>query len=312
MIKKMRRSDKPLKKQGTFSCTVLLLSSVFLLMTSCAPAPELPDYGLFENLRDYSIQTFEGAGLLPRSDTPDIFTSEYILDLKGLIRLVFGAPQLEVHLFLYESPEMAAGSLNMFEVPPNSDNYVDFAFSFRPSANLRAPLVHGDVGKAMGGMDGSFSMDFYNLDKEALDLDEFFGDQLVKINQALDLVEPYQRQGEDRGKYIEHLKDYSSIVYRIEIDESYIPEDTEEARKDYHDAALEAYKLYMDAYFTALSRLEGEDAVIEGNKAGIDAFIDTLYEEDFAATMGKQLFGSDFDTYYLDGFWRDGYYGPGL
>jgi len=60
------------------------------------------------------------------------------------------------------------------------------------------------------------------------------------------------------------------------------------------------------------SRLEAEDAVIEGNKAGIDAFIDTLYEEDFAATMGKQLFGNDFDTYYLDGFWRDGYYGPGL
>ncbi len=99
MIKMMRRRDKPLKKQGPFSCTVLLLSSVFLLMTSCTPAPELPDYGLFEDLRDYSIQTFEGAGLVERSDTPDIFTSEYILDLKGLIRLVFGAPQLEVYLF---------------------------------------------------------------------------------------------------------------------------------------------------------------------------------------------------------------------
>ena len=86
----------------------------------------------------------------------------------------------------------------------------------------------------------------------------------------------------------------------------------EEAREDYHEAALEAYKLYMDAYFTALSRLEAEEEVIEGNKAGIDAFIDILYEEDFAATAGKLLFGSDFDTYFLDGFWRDGYYGPGL
>lgn len=70
----------------------------------------------------------------------------------------------------------------------------------------------------------------------------------------------------------------------------------------------------MDAYFTALERLapEADQDLIDGTKEGTDTFISTIYEEDFAATLGKQLFGDDFDTYFLDGFWRDGYYGEGL
>jgi hypothetical protein len=127
----------------------------------------------------------------------------------------------------------------------------------------------------------------------------------------LELVAPYQRQGEDRGKYTKHLVEYKS-PYRIEIDESYIPAGTE--RQDYYDDVLAAYKLFMDAYFTSLERLEPDNdtALIEGTAQGTDTFIQTLYDEDTAASLGKQLFGDDFDAYFLDGFWRDGYYGQGL
>jgi hypothetical protein len=70
----------------------------------------------------------------------------------------------------------------------------------------------------------------------------------------------------------------------------------------------------MDAYFVCLERLEPEEdeGLIEGNKQGTDTFIDTVYDKDIAANLGKELFGDDFDSYFLDGFWRYGYYGEGL
>jgi hypothetical protein len=95
------------------------------------------------------------------------------------------------------------------------------------------------------------------------------------------------------------------------VDESYIKETTEAAREAYHAAVLQAFKLFVDAYFTSLARLEPEDdqELIEGNREGTDVFLDLIYEQDIAAQMGKTLFGEDFDTYFLDGFWRYGYYG---
>jgi hypothetical protein len=292
----------------------LLIAVTLLISGACTPASDPPDYDLYKNMRAYAEETLTDAGAVQRDEFPELFSTAYDIDLTGIFRLVFGSSALRVHLASYESPAIAAGSLSQFEVPPGSENYTDFAFVIRPAANLRAPMVHGDALKAMAGMNGSFSMDFYNVNKDAVDLDEFFGDQLEKIQQGLALVEPYQRQGEDRGKYISHLQEYTSDVYRIEIDESYIPGDGETERAAYYAAALEAYQLFMDAYFTALARLEPEDdpALIEANKAGIDTFIDILYEFDFAASLGKQLFQDDFDTYFLEGFWRDGFYGAGL
>lgn len=299
---------------GANAAVFFIAACIALCVSSCAPQTEPPDYDLYENMRSYAEQKLTDAGALPRDDFPDLFSSEYIIELTGLFRLVFGAPQLEVHLASYESDSLAHGSLSQFEVPPDSENYTDFAFSYRPAADIRAPLLHGDALKAMGGSDGSFSMDFYNLNSAEIDLETFFGDEIEKINQALDLVEPYQRQGEDRGKYIEHLKEYTTMQYRIEIDEGYIPDETEEAREAYYEAALAAYKLFMDAYFARLAALDPEqdDGLIQGSKQGFDAFLSTLYENDFAASMGKELFGDDFDTYYFEGFWRKDYYGDGL
>lgn len=298
-------------KIGTFYLKIIPILAAFLL-TACAP--NLPDYNLYENMRQYAEQKFQECGALMRDDLPDIFKSEYILNLFGLIRLVFRSPQLEVHLSSYESSDMAVGSYSMFEVPPNSSTFTDFALSIRPSAHMRAPLIHTDAVKAMGGMPGSFEIYLLNVNKDSINIEEFLGDQVGKMDEALELVASYQRQGEDRGKYTEHIDEYIYDDYRIEVDESYIQERTEEAREAYYDAILQAYKLYMDAYFTSLERLEPEDdqELINGTKEGTETYMDIIYEKDFAAQMGKTLFKDDFDAYFLEGFWRAGYYGEGI
>ena len=86
--------------------------------------------------------------------------------------------------------------------------------------------------------------------------------------------------------------------------------------KAYHDAALAAFKLFADAYLTALARLQPEDdaALISGTKSGTEEFINILMENDSAVSLGNMLFNSEekFNHYFNDGFWRTGYYGPGL
>ena len=199
----------------------------------------------------------------------------YILNLTLLPRLIFGNRQLEVHLYPLESDHMATACISQFEVPPDSANFTDVAFVVRPNADLRAPFMHGDALKGMAGMSTSFSMDFYDVNMDEIDVDTFFGDEVAKLEQGLALVEQYQRTGEDRGKYTTHIDAYKS-KYRIEIE---VPDtDVEAELKAYHDAALAAFKLFADAYLTALARLQPEDdaALISGTKAGTEEFINTL------------------------------------
>ena len=292
-----------------------VLALCMTILTACGPAEE--DFDIYQNIATYALQKYVAAGAVVRSDITDQFNdldgSDYILRLKGLIRLVFGAPRLEVHLSSYTGQRIAVASVSQFEVPPNSGVFTDAAFTVRPDADVRAPILHGDAVKGMGGMDSSFSIDFYNVNPDYIRINKFFGDQIDKIEQALALVEPYQRQGEDRGKYIEHIAEYSTADLRIEIDESYIPEGV--TREQYYSDMLTACQLYMDAYFTALERrtIESNADMRQKNIAGQEAFMDALYENDFAAQMGRVLFGDDFDAYYLDGFWRyleGGFDGP--
>lgn len=294
-----------------YPCAAALCLVCSLLLPACGPPAD--DFDLYQNMKGYAQQKFEAAGAVQRADMPAKFAPgvRYIADLKGLIALVFGSRQLEVHLVSYESPAIAVASISQFEVPPNSANYTDCAFVVRPAANIRAPYLHGDALKGMAGMHTKFSMDFYNIDNASIDVDVFFGDQIEKLEQGLALVEQYQITGEDRGKYTPHLDPFKS-KYRIEIEEP--DSDDDAVREAYADAALQAYKLFMDAYFASLERLQPEDdtVLIQGVKDGTDAFIDLLYAEDTAVKLGKQLFGDDIDDYFLKGFWREGYYGPGL
>ena len=80
---------------------------------------------------------------------------------------------------------------------------------------------------------------------------------------------------------------------------------------------FQAFQLFYDAYLTSLEENispEDDQDLIQGNKDGADEIIDLLYDEDFVAQMGPRLFQSQeaFDKYFLDAFWRRGYYGAGL
>lgn len=292
---------------------VLILIAALLvvsLMNSCSKPPA-EDYDLYENMRIYlQAKLIEMEGIAVRKDI-ERYYEDYILDLSLIPRLVFGSKQLEVHVYPFESDQMAVASISQFEVPPDSGNFTDVAFTVRPKANLRAPFMHGDALKGMAGMATSFSMDFWNVDQDAIGWIAFFGDQIEKLDQGRELVEDYQRTGDDRGKYTEHLIPYKWKDYRIEIEE---PDTTDEnVREAYHQAALQAFKLYTDAYLTSLARLEAEEdpALIDGATEGTDALMDILLAEDPAARLGRLLFGGEeeFEYYFLDAFWRAGYYG---
>lgn len=299
-----------MKTSKSFLLIIVSLLCIPLLV-SCIKKPE-EDYDMYKNMQQYLLQKFQAMpGFNERAIAEDF--EDYVLNLTLLPRLVFGNRQLEVHLYPEESTHMATGCISQFEVPPDSENFTDVAFVVRPNANLRAPYMHGDALKGMAGMSTSFSMDFYNVNMAEIEVDTFFGDQIDKLTQGLALVEQYQRTGEDRGKYTRHLDPYKSD-YRIEIE---IPDTNVEAElQAYHDAALAAFKLFADAYLTALARLEPEDDadLISGTKAGTDVFINTLLEEDTAAKLGLLLFKEEaaFSHYFNEGFWRAGYYGPGL
>jgi len=299
-----------MKNSKPFLYCLVLLCCIPVLF-SCTKAPE-EDYDLYKNMQEYLLQKFQA---MPGAEMRDIAQDfdDYVLKLTLLPRLVFGNRQLEVHLYPLESDHMATGCISQFEVPPDSANFTDVAFVVRPNADLRAPFMHGDALKGMSGMSTSFSMDFYDVNMDEIDVDTFFGDQLAKLEQGLALVEQYQRTGEDRGEYTKHLVPYKS-KYRIEIE---VPDtDVETELKAYHDAALAAFKLFADAYLIALARLQPEDdaALISGTKTGTEEFINILIENDSAVSLGNMLFNSEekFNHYFNDGFWRSGYYGPGL
>ena len=292
-----------------FSVIVIALAMTFVC-SGCTKPPE-EDYNLYEDMRVYLQEKLnEMEGSAERQDIAQDYDN-YILKLSLIPRLVFGSKQLEIHMYSYESDKMAVASISQFEVPPDLENFTDVAFTVRPKANIRAPFMHGDALKGMAGMDTSFSMDFWNVDKDSIDWEEFFGDQIAKLDEGHDLVAPYQRTGEDRGKYTKHLIPYKWEDYRIEIEE---PDTTDEnERKAYADAALAAFKLYTDAYLTSLARLEAENDqdLIDGNQEGLAALMEIALAEDPAAKLGLLLFGdqAEFEKYFLDAFWRAEYFG---
>lgn len=293
---------------------IAVLMMIFVFATGLSTCTSVsPEETLYLNeMLEYAQERLEQAGCSLRDIATDY--ENHILGPNPLFLLLFaGAKELHLPVFPYESDRISTACMSQFESPPDSSIFWDFAFVVRPNANLRAPIMHGDAG-GVGGATPSFSMDFYSVNPEHVDVDDFFGDQLDKIQEALALVEPYQRTGEDRGAWTPHLEPYKSD-YRIEMEE---PEDADDTQKQaYANAAREAFKLFYDAYLTSLEENispEDDDALIQGNKDGADEIINLLYEEDFVAQMGPVMFKDQdaFDKYFLNAFWRQGYYGEGL
>ena len=291
----------------------ILLSGILLIslfMAIGCGAKKIDDYGEIPKMRAYleNILAANGAQLRPVSRSFD----NYKAKLNFLMRIMFGSKNLRIHMRSYQSPHLAVASFTQMENPPDSGYFMDLAYQLRPAAHIVAPLLHGDVIKPMPGIKGMFAVDFYNLNPEDLDVDEFLGDQLEKVKQALELVKPYQKTEEQgRGKLTPHLKPWKS-QYRIELQEPEV--DDKESHQAYFKTVNQSFQMVLDAYFTALGRLEekGDAAVIKRNKQGHDKFIDTLDSEDIAARLSKWMFKDDYELFFMQGFWGRGEYGlPG-
>ncbi len=268
---------------------------------------------LIENCRYKEMWEFSNkalvAGGMKRRDLSDYFEN-YNLKLPIIFRFVFGCSRIGIRLMSYESKSAAVASLSQMERPAGSSYYGDLAFFVRPSAALRAPVLHGDAMDPTGGVKGMFAMDMFNCNREDVDVDEFLGDDIEAVEKALEIVKPYQKTpAQGRGKYTAYMDPYKS-PYRIELAQP--PANDIESLRKFYDDELESYKLYFGAYLSSLSKLQPEDAVVDNNKNGFDEFIEKIQKNDFAAKSGKKMLRDDFYKYFNEGCWRVGHYGEGI
>lgn len=291
--------------------SIMLVLFCCFVLSSCVPSTVVPEYETYvsqflNDMREYLDQKFEDqTGSQLRAISADF--NENIYDLQGLTVLAFGEKQLQLLLSAYESPKMANAAISSFEVPPNSDSFSDCAFVIRPNANLRAPIMHGDGLKYMGGMGGKLSMDFYmvnpSIDNETIDA--FFGEEKDTLENALALVKEWRVT--ESSSFTDHLNDYKT-KYRLEIADP--GRDNASAIQRYTDAAYTAFTLYVDAYMNSLNSLSEEDneTLIQANITGMSAFIENQVENDFVYQMGGMILGDELNSYFLDAFWRQDVY----
>ena len=268
----------------------------------------LIDNNLYHEMWNFSDTTFLTHGMRKR-EISDYFEN-YSLKLPFLSRLALGCSKVGIQLNSYESKSAAVASITKMEKPKGSSYFCDFALFIRPSADLRAPLLHFDALDPMAGVKGMFEVHLYNCNQADVDIDQFFGDNISKIKEALEMVEPYQKSVEQgRYKYTAHLEPYLSR-YRAELQQPDAGE-VEVLKKFYRDE-LASSKLFLEAYLSSLSRLTAEKGIVENNKIGFDKFIGEVMEKDFAVKMVKKIFKDDFQRFFNQGCWRTGYYGEDM
>jgi hypothetical protein len=156
--------------------------------------------------------------------------------------------------------------------------------------------------KPAPGTPGMCSMDFFNPDKDNIPLKEFFDEELENIQKALALVERYQRTVEEgRGKITGYLDPYKS-EYRCEL----LEPQTEDAklREKYYTTVAETFKLFFQAYLTALHKLERDTGYAQAHEEKTKDLVRLFYGNDFAVSLGKRVFKEHFKKYWLDGFWN--------
>jgi hypothetical protein len=144
-------------------------------------------------------------------------------------------------------------------------------------------------------------MDFFDVDPENINLEAFFGQELADIKKAMELVEKYQRTVEQgRGKITAYLNPYKT-KYRMELQEPVTAD--EETRKAYYETVGEAFKLSLKAYLKSLYRLQPDPSYAKQHEERTRAFVQALYDKDFAVSMGKKIFKDKLKKYWIDGVW---------
>lgn len=288
---------KILKIIGILAVLIVIAVSIFILTFE---PKQYSDFGVFTNLRTYVITKLKDYNATERPITQDF--SEFTLALSFPFNKVFGSDVIAVPLQSFESDTLGVATISQFEVPPGSSYYRDFTLHIRPQYGFRAPVFHIDFMKPAPGTPGMCSMDFFNPDKDSIPLKDFLGEELENIQKALSLVERYQRTVEEgRGKITGYLDPYKS-EYRCELLE---PQTDDEAlREKYYTTVAEAFKLFFNAYLTALHKLARDAGYAQAHEEKTKDLVRLFYENDFAVSLGKRVFKEHFKKYWLDGFWN--------
>jgi len=288
---------KLLKIIGVVLVLVIIAAVVFIARYK---PKKYTDFGVFTSLRGQIIQHLDDCHATQRPITREF--SDFTLSLAFPFSKVFGNSVVGIPLQSYESDKIAVATISQFEVPPKSGYYRDVTLNIRPRYELKAPVLHMDFMKPSPGVPGLCSIDFFTVDKENISLETFFGKELGKIQEALSLVETYQRTVEEgRGKITRYLDSYKS-PYRIELKEP--ATDDENVRRQYYQTVEKAMGLVLPAYFAALGNAEPDPGFAERHREKMQGMVQALWDNDVAVSLGRKIFKEHFKKYWLDGFWN--------
>ena len=288
---------KIFKITGAVILVIIGAAAIFILTFQ---PKKYSDFGVFANLRNHVLALLEEYKASERSITQDF--SEFTLDLSFPYNKVFGSDVIAVPLKSFQNDKMAVATISQFEVPPKSSYYRDFTLNIRPRYGLKAPVLHTDFMKPAPGTSGLCIVDLFNVDKENISLEKFFGSELEKVQKALSIVEKYQRTEEEgRGKITRYLIPYKS-KYRIELKEPETEDET--VRREYCQSVESALKLVLTAYFKSLHELQPDPGFAKRHEEKTKEMVQLSYQNDIAVALGKRIFKEHFKKYWLDGFWN--------
>ncbi len=288
---------KVLKIIGAVVLVIIIGVAIFIMTYQ---PKKYSDFGVYANLRSHVTVLLQKEYKATERPITREF-KDFSLELAFPYSKLFGGKYLGIPLASYESDRITAATISQFEVPPKSGYCRDFTFNLRPRFAFKAPIMHIDFMKPSPGLPGLCSMDFFDVDPEAINLEAFFGQNLDGVKRAMKLVEKYQRTVEQgRGKITAYLNPYKT-KYRMELQE---PKTEDEAvRKQYYETVGEAYKLALSAYLKSLYRLQPDPGYAQRHEEKTRAFVQALYDKDFAVNMGKKIFKDKLKKYWIDGFW---------
>ena len=276
---------------------VLLLVVAAVIFIVTFKPPTYSDYDVFTGLRSFVPEVLQDAGATERDISKEFET--FALDLSFPFNKLFGSSKVGIPLRAFGSDKIATATISQFEAPPNSGYFRDFTLNIRPDYDLQAPAFHMDFMKPSPGTPGLCSIDFFNVDNDAIVLETFFGSDFEVIKKAFESVAKYQRTIEEgRGKITKYLDPYKT-EYRMEL----IEPKEEAERKAYYLTVNKAFKAILPVYLKKVNACEPVVGYAEAHEEKMKKFVTEIYVNDFAVKLGRNMFKDSFKRYWLDGFW---------
>lgn len=277
---------------------IALLVIVIVIFVATYKPKQNTDYNMYADIFAWTAAQYEQQ-LQPR-DINAFFTN-FAQPLAFPFNKLFGGPALGVQLKSYESAQLAAATVSLFEVPPGSGYHNTVTLNLLPRSGVHAPIMHVDFLKPSAGVSGMFILDFFSVDKNAISYEEFFGEDIAVIKEAMAKVKQYQRTEEQgRGKISRYLDSFKS-PYRLELNEPAAGD--EAARKAYYTAARDAVKMVLPVYLKRISLLQIDPGFLKAHEDATNYLVKELHSKDFAVKMGRNIFKENFYTYWQKGFW---------